>query len=100
MASTRPEAGLEATAGRCAKIHRKTAETDVTVELLLDGTGQAQVSTGIGFLDHMLSALAKHSKMDLLLQCKGDLHVDDHHTGKSFRPPSPEASKGFSTQHK
>lgn len=71
----------EATArGRQASVHRKTAETDVAVSINLDGTGVANINTGIGFLDHMLSALAKHSKMDITLKCTGDLHIDDHHT--------------------
>ncbi|MEM1164726.1 MAG: imidazoleglycerol-phosphate dehydratase HisB [Planctomycetota bacterium] len=59
---------------------RKTGETDITVSVQLDGTGTADVSTGLGFFDHMLTALAKHSGMDVSLRCAGDLHVDDHHT--------------------
>ena len=65
---------------RIARIERKTNETDITLVLNLDGGGNADVSTGIGFLDHMLSSLAKHAQMDLTLHCKGDLEVDDHHT--------------------
>jgi imidazoleglycerol-phosphate dehydratase len=65
---------------RTAKIHRKTKETDVSLSLNLDGLGKYQIDTGIGFLDHMLSHLAKHSKIDLTLKAKGDLNVDAHHT--------------------
>jgi imidazoleglycerol-phosphate dehydratase len=73
---------MEATtaAKREARVVRKTGETNVEVTLALDGTGVADVQTGIGFLDHMLSALAKHGRFDLHLRCEGDLHVDDHHT--------------------
>jgi imidazoleglycerol-phosphate dehydratase len=67
-------------AKRTAKIHRKTKETDVSLSLNLDGVGKYQIDTGIGFLDHMLSHLAKHSKIDLTLKAKGDLDVDAHHT--------------------
>jgi imidazoleglycerol-phosphate dehydratase len=68
--------------GRTGKVQRKTAETDLAVAVNLDGTGLANVSTGIGFLDHMLTALAKHSRIDVDLKCVGDLHVDDHHTAE------------------
>lgn len=61
-------------------IERNTNETRVVVELNLAGTGQAQLSTGIGFLDHLLSALARHARFDLVVRCDGDLVVDDHHT--------------------
>jgi imidazoleglycerol-phosphate dehydratase len=78
---------------RIAKIERKTAETTATVELQLDGAGRAQVSTGVGFLDHMLVLLAKHGALDLVIDAHGDLHVDQHHTvedvgiclGQAFR---------------
>ena len=59
---------------------RKTRETDVTVTLGLDGTGRSQVATGIGFLDHMLTAFATHGRFDLEVSCRGDLHVDAHHS--------------------
>lgn len=74
---------------REAHVERRTGETQVEARLALDGSGTADVETGIGFLDHMLSALAKHGRLDLRLRCKGDLHVDDHHTGAlcSPRPP-------------
>ncbi|MFA7297919.1 MAG: imidazoleglycerol-phosphate dehydratase, partial [Dehalococcoidia bacterium] len=66
--------------GRRASIDRETAETTIHVELDVDGTGRADVSTGIGFYDHMLTAFAKHGRFDLTLTCKGDLEVDAHHT--------------------
>lgn len=65
---------------RKAKIIRKTKETDIKVSIVLNGTGKSSVSTGIGFLDHMLDLFAKHGLFDLTVSCKGDLHVDDHHT--------------------
>jgi len=65
---------------RTAEITRTTSETAITVRLLLDGSGQAEVATGIGFLDHMLTAFARHALVDLAVQAKGDLHVDFHHT--------------------
>jgi imidazoleglycerol-phosphate dehydratase len=65
---------------RTAKVNRKTAETDIKVELNLDGTGSYDINTGIGFLDHMLTHLSKHGKIDLVLKAKGDLQVDAHHT--------------------
>ncbi len=65
---------------RTAKIHRKTKETDVTVEINLDGLGKYQIDTGVGFLDHMLTHLSKHSKIDLIVKAKGDLEVDAHHS--------------------
>ena len=67
-------------ADRVARIHRKTNETDITVELNLDGVGQYQIDTGVGFLDHMLTHLSKHGKMDLIVKATGDLEVDAHHT--------------------
>jgi imidazoleglycerol-phosphate dehydratase len=65
---------------RNAEIERKTKETRISVKLDIDGTGQANINTGIGFLDHMLEQLARHSLMDITLNANGDLHVDDHHT--------------------
>ena len=65
---------------RTATIHRKTNETEIRVELDLDGSGTYEVSTGIGFLDHMLEQLSRHSLIDLRLQAIGDLHIDQHHT--------------------
>jgi len=65
---------------RRAEIARKTNETDVTVRLDLDGTGQSRVKTGVGFLDHMLDQLAAHALLDLDVDARGDLHIDMHHT--------------------
>jgi len=65
---------------RKAKVERKTKETQITVELDLDGTGKYEVKTGIGFLDHMLEQLSRHSLIDLKVEAKGDLHIDYHHT--------------------
>lgn len=65
---------------RTANVERKTKETDISLVLNLDGAGKSVVNTGIGFLDHMLTALSKHGRIDLTLSCKGDLHVDDHHS--------------------
>jgi len=65
---------------RKAKIERHTAETEIQLEIDLDGTGQSQVRTGVGFLDHMLELFAKHGVMDLSVSARGDLHVDQHHT--------------------
>jgi len=67
---------------RSATVERKTSETAIRVSLNLDGRGEARVSTGIGFLDHLLTALARHARFDLELGCKGDLHIDDHHTAE------------------
>lgn len=67
---------------RTATVSRKTAETSITCTVNLDGTGAARIATGIGFLDHMLSALAKHAGIDIDLACTGDLHIDDHHTAE------------------
>ncbi|MFT8783407.1 imidazoleglycerol-phosphate dehydratase HisB [Acetobacter syzygii] len=65
---------------RHATVHRVTSETDIAITLNLDGTGNARVETGIGFFDHMLTALAKHGLFDLDITVKGDLHIDGHHT--------------------
>ena len=78
---------------RTAEIRRTTAETDVTLTLALDGAGRADVATGVGFLDHMLTLFARHGSFDLSVQCKGDTDVDYHHTtediaiclGQAFR---------------
>jgi imidazoleglycerol-phosphate dehydratase len=66
--------------GRTATLERQTSESKVRVSLDLDGTGRAQISTGVGFFDHMLTALAKHALIDLEVESAGDLHVDAHHT--------------------
>lgn len=67
-------------AARTAKVTRTTGETDVEITVNLDGTGRADINTGVGFLDHMLTALARHSRFDLMIRAKGDLHIDEHHT--------------------
>ena len=73
---------------RTATITRKTSETDITLSIALDGTGVADIQTGLGFFDHMLTLLAGHSLIDLTVRCVGDLHVDGHHTvedvGRAF----------------
>ena len=65
---------------RAAEVNRTTAETTITVKLDLDGRGGSDIMTGVGFLDHMLTLLAKHGKFDLDVRCNGDTYVDDHHT--------------------
>ena len=65
---------------RNAKIVRQTAETNISLELNIDGSGQSQIDTGVGFLDHMLTLFAKHGLFDLTVKCHGDLQVDAHHT--------------------
>lgn len=78
---------------RTAHIQRTTAETEVELDLAIDGLGNSQIATGVGFLDHMLTLLAKHGVFDLTVRAKGDLHVDAHHTvedvgiclGQAFR---------------
>jgi len=66
--------------GRKAEVERKTKETQIQVSIDLDGTGESEISTGIGFFDHMLTALAKHGLFDLKVSAKGDLEIDPHHT--------------------
>lgn len=65
---------------RTASIARKTNETDIAVEINLDGTGRYDNATGVGFFDHMLDQLARHAMIDLKVRCDGDTHIDDHHT--------------------
>lgn len=65
---------------RTAEINRKTNETDIRLRLNLDGTGKSEVSSGVGFLDHMLTLFARHGRFDLTLTCDGDTYVDDHHS--------------------
>jgi imidazoleglycerol-phosphate dehydratase len=75
-----PGAAFEESIVRAATVERNTKETRITGRVDLDGTGKAEISTGIGFLDHMLEQLAKHSLIDLCLHAEGDLHIDFHHT--------------------
>ena len=67
---------------RKTKLTRKTNETDINLSLDIDGSGQAEITTGIGFLDHLLCSLTRHAGFDLEIVCKGDLEVDDHHTAE------------------
>src|SRR5687768_15578585 len=67
---------------RTASADRATRETSVHVQLTLDGSGATDIRTGIGFLDHLLDSLGRHARFDLTLECRGDLHVDDHHTAE------------------
>lgn len=67
---------------RKARIARKTKETEIAATVAIDGSGQAEIATGLRFLDHLLDALTRHSRMDVTLTCKGDLDVDDHHTAE------------------
>ena len=67
---------------RKGAVKRTTKETDIDVSVDLDGTGKSQIATGIGFLDHMLDLLARHSRMDITVKAKGDLHIDYHHTAE------------------
>ena len=69
---------------RTVTINRKTAETDISLTLNLDGTGHSTVDSGCGFLDHMLTLFAKHGRFDLVLHCKGDTWVDDHHSAEDI----------------
>lgn len=65
---------------RFARVARETTETEISIEIAIDGTGAHDVETGVGFFDHMLEQLARHSGMDITIRAKGDLHIDDHHT--------------------
>ena len=67
---------------RKAEVSRKTSETSIELSLSLDGSGVADIKSGIGFLDHMLISLTKHARFDLKLHCEGDLQIDDHHTAE------------------
>ena len=69
---------------RNATVNRSTSETDIRLTLELDGTGKTEISTGVGFLDHMLTLFAKHGRFDLTLTCKGDTDVDDHHSAEDI----------------
>jgi imidazoleglycerol-phosphate dehydratase len=78
---------------RTAKVKRKTKETDIAVEVNLDGTGVHEITTGIGFLDHMLDQLSKHSLIDIRVKARGDLHIDFHHTAEDVGIALGEAVK-------
>lgn len=65
---------------RSGTVNRKTAETDIDLSLCIDGSGESSVDTGVGFLDHMLTLFARHSGFNLAVTCRGDVHVDDHHS--------------------
>lgn len=69
---------------RKAKVERKTSETDISVSLNVDGSGEYQISTGVGFLDHMLELFARHGSFDLTVKCDGDTHIDAHHTAEDI----------------
>src|SRR3954452_8861241 len=71
---------MSAKTARTAEVRRETGETKVTLAVNLDGTGQSQLANGVGFFDHMLNLLARHSLIDLRVEAQGDLHVDPHHT--------------------
>ncbi len=77
---TAPAKPSSALVSRTAEIHRVTKETDITVSVNLDGSGQSSIATGVGFFDHMLEAVAKHGALDLDVKAEGDLHIDAHHT--------------------
>src|SRR4029079_19446916 len=80
MAGTASATQASATRARTAKVERVTKETSITASVNLDGTGRYDVATGVGFLDHMLEQLARHSLIDIELRAKGDLLIDFHHT--------------------
>src|SRR5256886_6584194 len=77
-----PSRGPRTMTARTATVTRATRETSITLPLTLEGTGKADVKTGVGFLDHLLDSLSRHARFDLTLASKGDLHVDDHHTAE------------------
>ena len=79
MSATAQNLSAELQARR-AEVRRQTKETDVRVALTLDGSGQARINTGVPFLDHMLELFARHALFDLEAECRGDLHIDDHHS--------------------
>src|SRR6476469_10169407 len=80
VASAITELATPGTGGRRAAVSRKTKETRIAAAINLDGTGQYDIKTGIGFLDHMLEQLSRHSLIDIALRAEGDLHIDFHHT--------------------
>src|SRR6476620_4650443 len=80
LVAVAPELATPGSGGRRAAVSRKTKETRIAAAINLDGTGQYDVKTGIGFLDHMLEQLSRHSLIDIALRAEGDLHIDFHHT--------------------
>ncbi|GLS14676.1 MULTISPECIES: imidazoleglycerol-phosphate dehydratase HisB [Hydrogenophaga] len=80
MTTPTPLSAAASAAARIADVQRHTAETKIRVRVNLDGTGEARLSTGIGFFDHMLDQIARHGLIDLEIDCQGDLHIDGHHT--------------------
>ena len=88
---------------RTATVERKTRETEIAVSLDLDGSGECDIDTGIGFLDHMLESFGRHSMIDLKVRAQGDLHVDFHHTtediGHRHRPGGEEGAGRFRRHH-
>lgn len=78
---------------RTATCNRKTAETDITLTLDLDGTGKSEIDSGVGFLNHMLTLLTRHARMDMILRCAGDTQVDDHHSVEDIAIALGEALK-------
>ena len=78
------DAATEAITHRTAHIQRETRETTIDLTLDVDGTGRAEISTGVGFLDHMLDSLARHARFDLTIKATGDLHIDAHHTAEDI----------------
>ena len=80
MVDERQDMAEQQTATRTAQVSRSTNETSISVAINVDGTGKAKISTGVGFFDHMLDQLCRHSLIDMDVTAKGDLHVDDHHT--------------------
>ena len=85
---------------RSATITRKTTETDIAVEVKLDGTGTYRIDTGFGFLNHMLGLFSKHSLIDLTVQATGDLHIDQHHTAEDVNICLVQALKQVSGEKK
>jgi imidazoleglycerol-phosphate dehydratase len=79
-----PDTATDSTPHRTAQIRRETRETTIDLSLDVDGTGRAEISTGVGFLDHMLDSLARHSRFDLTIKATGDLHIDAHHTAEDI----------------
>lgn len=79
-----PDTATDSTTHRTAHIRRETRETTIDLSLDVDGTGRSEISTGIGFLDHVLDSLARHSRFDLTIRATGDLHIDAHHTAEDI----------------